>query len=61
MIGFINIGGCYSNIIQVGNNYVIVIVFIKTIGYQFYPRGYVIVVGFIKAGGYYSNITQVGK
>ena len=61
VIGFIKTGGYYSNIIQVGNNYVIVIVFIKTIGYQFYPRGYAIVIGLIKAGGYYSNITQVGK
>ena len=61
MIGFIKTGGYYSNIIQVGNNYVIVFVFIKTIGYQFYPRGYAIVIGLIKAGCYYSNITQVSK
>ena len=59
--GFIKTGGYYSNIIQVGNNYVIVIVFINTIGYQFYQRGYVIVIGFIKTGGYYNNITQVGR
>ena len=44
VIGFIKTGGYYSNIIQVGNNYIIVIVFIKTTGHQFYPRGYVIVI-----------------
>ena len=31
VIGFIKTGGYYSNITQVGNNYVIVIVFIKKV------------------------------